>query len=229
MVLLADRRHGLGKDAINTKLDAHRVIASFDMNIAGPPLQSGKNSGIDQANNWTDIALCSEPVDGDAVLTADLVFMNHIKREAFAGFLEHALGLFRLLEDFADLRQCGNFGDNTLAQKKADLINHHQLAGIGDGDSQASILGFVQRDEVIAKHQIYWYFLKKIVVQLEIVQVHKLAAVAARYILGLLLIVDVGRRRQTPAIPAGRDYCGFVFRHSYHSESSCASLLCFPQ
>ena len=82
-----------------------------------------------------------------------------------------------------DLRQRGNFGDDALAQQQADLVDHHQLAGIGDGDGQTSVRGLFQRHEVVAEHQVDRDLLEQIVLQLEIVQVDELAAIAARDIL----------------------------------------------
>ena len=85
---------------------------------------------------------------------AVLVFADNVEREAFAGFFQHALRLLGLLEDFADLRQRGNFGDDALAQQQADFVDHHQLAGIGDRDGQLAVRGFFQRNEVVAEHQV---------------------------------------------------------------------------
>ena len=129
--------------------------------------------------------------------------------------------LFRLLEDFADLRQGRNLGEDALAQQQADLVDHHQLAGIGDGNGQASVLGLVQGNEVIAEHQVHRDLFEQIVVQLEIVQVHELAAIAPGDVLGLGQIVDVGSGRQPgPAIPTVRDYW-FVSAIFCHPKSSC--------
>ncbi len=74
VMLLADGRHGLGEHAVNAELDAHRIVASLDVNVTGPPLQRGKNRGIDQADNRADVALRGQAVDGDAVFAAGLVF-----------------------------------------------------------------------------------------------------------------------------------------------------------
>src|SRR6185312_11923982 len=94
-------------------------------------------------------------------------------------------------------------------------------AGIGNGNGQAPVFGLIQRHEVIAEHQVHWDLLEQIVVQLEVMQVDELAAVAAGYVLGLGQIVHVGRRSQTgPAISPVRHY-RFGFRYFRHSKSSC--------
>ena len=221
VMLLADGRHGLGEHAVDAELDAHRIVAGLDVNVTGAPLQRGKDGGIDQPDDRADVALRGQPVDGDAVFAAGLVLANHVQREAFAGFFQHALRLLRLLEDFADLRQGGNLGEDALAQQQADLVDHHQLAGIGDGDGQASVFGLIQRHEVVAEHQVDRDLLEQIVVQLEVVQVDELAAIAPRDVLRLVQIVHVGRGSQTgPAISPVRDY-RFGFRYFCHSKSSC--------
>ena len=225
VMLLADGRHGLGEHAVNAELDAHRIVASLDMNVTGPPLQSGKDRGIHQANDRADVALRGQPVDGNAVFAAGLVVRNHRQGEAFAGFFEDALRLFRLLEDLADLRQSGNLGQDALAQQQADLVNHHQLAGVGDGDGQPSVFGLVQRHEVITEHQVYGNLLEQIVLQLEIVQIHEFAAIAPGNVLGLGQVVNVGSGSEPgPSIPSVRDY-GFSFCHFCHSKSSLPLLL----
>ena len=91
VVLLADGRHGLGQHAINTELDAYRIVTSLDVNVAGPPLQRGKDRGIDQADDGADVALRGQPVDGDAVFAALFVLRDDGKSEAFAGFFKHTL------------------------------------------------------------------------------------------------------------------------------------------
>ena len=209
--------------AVDAELDAHRIVASLDVNVAGPPLQRGEDRGIHQADNRADVALRGQPVDGDAVLAARLVFDDHRQGEAFAGFFQHALRLFRLLEDFADLRQRRNLGEDALAQQQADLVDHHQLAGIGDGNGQASVFGLVQRNEVVAEHQVDRNLLEQIVVELEVVQVDKLAAIAPGHVLGFVQVGDVGSRSQAgSAISSVRDDW-FVFCHACHSQSSCSA------
>ena len=69
-----------------------------------------------------------------------------------------------------------------LPQQQADLVDHHQLAGIGNRDRQTSIRSLFQRHEFIAEHQVDRDLLEQIVVQLKVAQVDELAAVAPRNI-----------------------------------------------
>ncbi len=57
MMLLGDGLHGLLQHAVNTVLDDHRVVAGLDVNIAGAPLQRGKDRGVDQADDGADVGV----------------------------------------------------------------------------------------------------------------------------------------------------------------------------
>jgi hypothetical protein len=73
--------------------------------------------------------------------------------------------------------------EDALAQQQADLVDHHQLAGIGDSDRQAAVGSLFQRDEVVTEHQVDGNLLEQIMMQLEVVQIHELAAIAPRDVL----------------------------------------------
>ena len=69
-----------------------------------------------------------------------------------------------------DLRERGDFGEDALLEQQADLVDHHQLAGIGDGDGQAAVRGLFQRNETVAEHQVDGNVFEKFVMQLEVVR-----------------------------------------------------------
>ena len=119
---------------IDAEFDGDRIVARLDVNVAGPPLQRGKDRGIDQANDGADVALRRQLIDRNCLFAGRFVFADYIQRKSFAGLFQHALRLLGLFENVTDLLERRNFGDNPLAQQKADFIDHHQLAGIGDGD-----------------------------------------------------------------------------------------------
>src|SRR5581483_8257612 len=144
MMLLRDRRHGLGQDAVNAELDADGIVAGLDVDIAGPPLQSGEDRGIDKPDDGADVALGGEAVDGNTFVTRALFFRNDVQAEAFAGVFQNALGLLSLLEDLADLPQRGNLGDDAFAEQQADFVNHHQLTGIGNRNGESSVAGLFE-------------------------------------------------------------------------------------
>ena len=132
-----------------------------------------------------------------------LVLADHVEREAFAGFFQHALRLLGLLEQVGDLRERGNLGDDALAQQQADLVDHHQLAGIGDRDRQRAVPSFFQRDEVVPEHQVDRDLLEQFVMQLEVVEVDEFAAITPRHILRAFQVGDgIARRADRPAVPA---------------------------
>src|SRR5205814_2056020 len=86
--------------------------------------------------------------------------------------------------------------------------NHHQPAGVGDGDAQPPIFLF-QRHEVVAEHQIDGDGPKQIVLDVVVLQIDKLAAIATRQILGARLFIAWRHRALTAAI---YEY-SFLFRH----------------
>ena len=137
-------------------------------------------------------------VDGEGFFGArGFVFADDL--EAFAGFFQHALRLLGLLENVVDLLQGRDFGEDALLQQQADLVDHHQLAGIGDGDGQLAVLGFLQRNEVVAEHQFRRELLEQLVVKLEVGEVDELAAITPRDVLGAFQIGE----RDCPSRPSG--------------------------
>ena len=205
-MLFADRRHGVGQHAVNTKLDVYRVVPRLDVDVARPPLQCGKNRGVDQANDRAHVAARGrrQLVDGDGLVVPGFVLADHVERESLARVFQHALGLLGLLQNVGDLLERRNFGDDPLAEEQADLVDHHQLAGIGNRNRQPPVRRLVEGDEVIAEHQVHGDLLEQIVVQLEIAQIDEFATIAPRDIPRAFQFVGNGRRfrRQLPAIPA---------------------------
>src|SRR4051812_13043270 len=51
VMLLANRWHGLREHSVNAKLDAHRVIAGFNVDVTGSTLQGREYRCIHQAND----------------------------------------------------------------------------------------------------------------------------------------------------------------------------------
>ena len=190
-MLLGDGLHGLLQHAVDAVLDDHRVVARLDVNIAGAPLQRGEDGGVDQANDRALIGLARQLLDRDGFVGV-FVFGDDVERKVFAGFFQHALRLLALLQHVADLRQAGDSGDDAAAQQQADLVDHHQLAGIGNGDDQAAIGLVLQRHEVVAEHQVHFDLAEQIVLDVKVLQVHELAAIAPRQVLAVLDFVADG-------------------------------------
>jgi hypothetical protein len=198
------------------------------VNVTGAALQCGENRGIDQADDRAGVALRGQLVDRDAFVATGLILADNVEREALAGILQHALRLFSLLEDLADLALCGNFGDDALAQQQADFVDHHQLAGIGDGDDQPAIVGLFERNEEIAEHQVGRDVLEQLMVQLEIVQVDELAAIAPGDILRLLEVSVLGGGGYGLAVPPRACVNRFVFLRRCHFSTNLHTGYDFP-
>ncbi len=197
--LLADRRHRLRQYAVNTELDHHRVVPRLNMNVRSAPLQRSEDRRIDQADDRAGVARRRQLVDGQRLFGAGgLVFANNL--EAFAGFLQYALRLLGLLQDVRDLLQRRHFGDDPFLKQQTDLVDHHQLAGIGDRNRQLAVRRLFQRHEVVAEHQLRRELLEQLVVKLKVGEVDKLAAIAPRHVLRALQVGGrIPRRHHLPA------------------------------
>src|ERR1041385_1504944 len=153
VVLLGHGLHGRLQHAIDAVLHHHGIALGLNVDIAGTLLQRGKNRGVHQADDRADVGFSRA---GDAVnsnvFAGALVIADDVQHKAFAGFLQHALRLLSLFQNVADLGQRGHLGPDAPVQQQADFIDHHQLAGIGNGDRQRAVI-LLQRNKVVAKHQ----------------------------------------------------------------------------
>ena len=226
VMFFADRRHGLREHAVYAELDHDGIVARLNVNVGSAPLQSGENRGVDQADDRAGVTRGRKLVDAQRLFrTRVLIFADNL--EAFAGLLEHALRLLGLLQDVGDLLERRNLGDDALLQQQADFVDHHQLAGIGNGDRQPPVLRFVERDKVIPEHQVDRNLLEQVMVELEVAQVDEFATVAARDIPRAFQFVGSRHRfrHQFPAIPA-HQHC-FLIRHAHSSLQPCPVPRCF--
>src|SRR5262249_29849026 len=120
---------------------------------------------------------------------------------------------------FADLRQCGNFGDDPLAQQQADLVNHHQLAGIGNGYGQTPVARLFERHEVVAEHQPWRNLRKQLVMQLKMVQVENLASVPSWAVLRAVQFRGMGSGPGLAVASAPKHrFLFYLFRHASHAK-----------
>src|SRR5262249_2052769 len=90
MVFARDRRHGLRQNAVNAEFYGDRIVARLNVNIAGPPLQGGKDCRVHEPDDRTHVALRRQLVNRDALVAA-LFFMHDGKGESLAGIFQHAL------------------------------------------------------------------------------------------------------------------------------------------
>ena len=149
MVLFGNWLHGLLQHAVDPILDHHGVVTSLDMNIAGPALQRGENGGIHEPDDRAHVLARGNALNGDSFISV-FAIADNIERKAFAGLFEHALRLLGLFQNVVNLRERRYLGG--FIEQQADLINHHEPAGIGDGNHQASVGKVLQWHEVVAKH-----------------------------------------------------------------------------
>src|ERR1035437_3240098 len=152
--VLGDGRHGIVKHAIDAVLDGHFLIARFDVNIAGAPFQSVEYRGIDQLDDRRDIRIRGgQLVDGECLVLI-AVFGNDVEGEPLGDFLQHALRLLGLLEQFRNLREGGDFDAQLLVEKQGQFIDQVEVPRIGEGDIERAVLR-MQRHEIVAEHEIH--------------------------------------------------------------------------
>ena len=146
------------------------------MNVRSAAFQGGEDGGIHQPDDGADVLFRGELLDRDVLI--GIVFgRNDVEREAFGRLVEHPLRLLRLLEQVGDLRERGHPGDDALPQQAADLVQHHQAAGIADRDDQA-VFQLLQGHEVITKHHVDGHAAEELVLDAKVLQIDKVAAIA---------------------------------------------------
>ena len=79
--------------------------------------------------------------------------------------------------------------DDAAGQQQADLVDHHELAGIGDGDQQTAVRLVLERHEVVTEHQVDRDLAEQLVLDVEVLQIHKLATITPRQILTALDLI----------------------------------------
>src|SRR5262249_12891755 len=184
VMLLGNLLHRLLQYAIDAVLDDDRAVARLNVDVGGTPLQRGEDRSLDQANDRADVGLAREFLNRDGFVGV-LVFADYIERKVFAGFFQYALRLLTLFQDIADLRERCDAGDDTTAQVSADFVEQRQITGIGDGDDHAAVLGLLQRDEVVAEHEVHFDLAEQLMLDVEALQVYELAAIPARHFFGV--------------------------------------------
>ncbi len=194
VVLARDGRHGRLQHAVDAVLDDHRIVVGLDVNVGGAAFERGEDGGVDQPDDGADVFFAGELLDGDVFV--GVVFAGeHVEGEAFAGFVENALRLLRLLQQVGDLRERGHAGDDALAEQAGDLVEHHELRGIADGDDQR-VGPLLEGHEVVAEHQLDGHGAQQVVLNLEVLQVDELGAIARgeRFRMGAFVLRG-GQRR----------------------------------
>ena len=153
-------------------------VSRASMNVTRAALESGKDDGFDEAHDRTDGSIPSQAVAGDG-LFALFVFLGDLEREGFGGLLENTLGLFRALEEVADLFRGGHFDGQLLSEQQGQLIAQQDLAGVGDGNGKRTVVKF-ERNEVITEHQVRGNGPEQVGVDALLAQIDEAAAISLR-------------------------------------------------
>ena len=131
-------RHGVVQHAVDAVLDGDFLVARFDVNIAGAPFERVEDGGIHQLDHRRDVGVGGgQLVDGERFVRV-LFVADHVQREAFGDFFEHALRLLGLLEQIGDLRERGDLDPQLLAAAAAPA----RRSGSDCADRRARFRGF---------------------------------------------------------------------------------------
>ena len=117
-------------------------------------------------------------VDGQR-LVGIAVFADHVEREPFGDFFQHALRLLGLLQQLGNLRERGDFDAQLLVQQQGQFVDQVEVPRIGQGDVERAVLR-VQRHEVVAEHQVHGDGAEEIVVDARFPQIHDTRSGSAR-------------------------------------------------
>ncbi len=173
-----DRGHGVLQHTVDAVLDGEFLVACFDVNVAGAPFESVEDGGVDQLDDGRDIALVgSQAVDGK-IFVGVFVVADDIEREAFGNFFQNALGLLGLLEQVGDLGMSGNLDLELFARAGQRVRRSGTICrGSASAISSVAVVG-LNRDEVVAEHQIDGNGAEEFVVDLGGSQIDEFAAIA---------------------------------------------------
>ena len=173
------RLHRILQHAVDAVLDGHFLVARFDVNVAGAPLERVEDGGVHQLDHRRDIGIAGrEAVDRKRFV--GVVFVaDHVQRKALGDFLENALGLLGLFKKVGNLRERGHAHAQLLAEQHRQLVDQVQISRIGDGDFECSVLR-LNRHKVVAEHQIDRDGVEQVVVDAGFFEVHKLVVIAGR-------------------------------------------------
>ena len=98
------------------------------MNVAGSPLERGKDDRVHQPDDRTGLFL-RDLLDRDRFVAA-LVFTNQLELEAFGRFLQHALRGFRFLQQVLNFGKRSDIDDQRPAEQRRDFVDDDEIARI---------------------------------------------------------------------------------------------------
>ena len=196
-MLARDGRHRLLQHTVDAVLYMHRIIVGFDVYVGGSPFQCGEDGRVHQPDNGADVFFARQLFNGN-IFVGVFVARQHIEGQPLAGFVQHALRLLGLLQQFGNLRERRHARNDAMREQPGNLVEHHQLRRVADRNHQRVLLLF-DGHKVVAEHQLHRDRAQQLVLNLEILQVHKLCVVALGHGFSLSALLRAARKR-----PAGK-------------------------
>src|SRR5215472_4921406 len=105
VMLLSDGLHGVLQHAVNAVLHGDFGVTGFDVDVAGAPLECGKDDGLDEANYGACGTVTGQAIAGDG-LFGFFFFLAGLESKRLGGLFENALRLLGALEKVAYLAGC---------------------------------------------------------------------------------------------------------------------------
>ncbi len=194
MVLACNRRHRFLQHAVDAVLHVHRVVVALNMNIRRAPFQRGKDRRVHEPDDRADVFVARQLLDGD-VLVCVVLAGQHVEGQAFACFVQHALRLLGLLQQFGDLRQRGHARNHAPPQQSSNLVQDHQLRRVADCNHQRILALLLNGHKVVAEHQLHRHRAQQVMLNAEVLQVHELRAIARGQRFSLRALFRAARHR----------------------------------
>ena len=183
--VLRDRRHGVVQHAVDAVLDGDFLVARLDVNITGAAFQRAEDRRVDQLDDRRDIAVGGgQLVDRERLVRVLLSpTTSSAKPSVTSSRTRCDCSVF-----FSRSEICVSVATLTRSfffSSDRQLVDQVQIARIGQRDLERSVLR-VQRNEVVAEHQVDRDRMEQIVIDLAFPQIDVLAAIARRKRLRLL-------------------------------------------
>src|SRR5581483_2484042 len=177
VMAFVDRLERFVEHAVDAVLDDDFVVARFDVNVRCAALDRVEDDRVDELDDRRRFLL-RDRVDRQR-LFAFFILADELHAEAFRGFVEDALGRFRLLQLVSNGSRRGDLHLERSAEKELELVETKDVGRIADDDVNVAVLAALGQ-ELITDHQLQWNIVEQLMVDLEVLQVDEGEAVLLR-------------------------------------------------
>ena len=162
------------EDAVDAVLHVDRIVARFDVDVAGTALNRGIDGRIDEPDDRAGIG--RQLVDGQ-LFVAGLVFAKELQLEALGRLLEHARRALALFQDGLNGRRRADGDLDVRRQQHCQLVDHRQVGRVRHDDHERASLA-VRRHEAVPQHKVRRDRAEEFVVDVVVNQIDELEPIA---------------------------------------------------